>query len=196
MAASRPETSDRKVTTMPTQCRRARARTLAAVILAGLYLGPASAWADGPFNTFTVAPCRVVDTREVGGPIPAGGTRNFLVAGTIPNQGGETDCGIPFPEAKGVFINIVAVSPSGFGYLIAYPYPSSLPLASTLNFSPGQTIANGVLVPICDDNVDNCIADLTVTMGPAAADMVIDVTGYLQATGQSAQAQTGRPRGR
>jgi hypothetical protein len=196
MAASQPETSDRKVTTMPTRCRRARARTLAAVILAGLYLSPAFAWADGPFNTFTVAPCRVVDTRRVGGPIPAFGSRNFLVAGTIPDQGGQTDCGVPFPEAKGVFINIVAVGPSGFGHLTAYPYPSSLPLASTLNFSPGQTIANAVLVPICDENVDSCVADLTVTMGPAAADIVIDVTGYLQATGPSAAAASSGPRGR
>jgi hypothetical protein len=57
------------------------------------------------------------------------------------------------------------------------------PLASTLNFSVGQTIANGVLIPICDEDViATCDADFTVTMGPASADIVIDVTGYLRPT--------------
>jgi hypothetical protein len=119
------------------------------------------------------------------------------VAGDVGNQGGEAFCGVPFPEAKGVFINIVAVEPTAAGYLTAYPFPSLLPpLASTLNFSPGQNIANGVLIAICDNNVDNCAFDLTVTMGPAAAaDIVIDVTGYLQAP-DAAAASRSRPPGR
>jgi hypothetical protein len=50
-----------------------------------------------------------------------------------------------------------------------------------LNFAAGQTIANGVLVPICDDDVITiCSADFTITMGPASAHIVIDVTGYLR----------------
>ncbi len=117
------------------------------------------------------------------------------MAGTIPDQGGQTDCGIPFPEAKGVFINIVVVEASGPGWLTAYPWPSSLPLASAVNFSMGQTIANGGLIAICDENEVQCIADLTLTMGPAGANIVIDVTGYLQGNTPSL-APTGRPRGR
>jgi hypothetical protein len=140
-------------------------------------------WAGGPYDAFTVPPCRIVDTRLVGGAIPAGGSRNFFAAGSFSSQGGQTTCGIPLGLAKGVFFNIVAVGPSGPGHVTLYPYPLPLPLASTLNVSTGQTIANGVLVAICDTLTADCTsADFTVTMGPASADIVIDVTGYLQPT--------------
>jgi hypothetical protein len=78
---------------------------------------------------------------------------------------------------KAVFINVVAVNPSAEGHLTVHPYPSPLPLASTLNFSVGQTVANGVLVPICNPKA-SCPFDFTVTMGPATGHVVIDVTGY------------------
>jgi hypothetical protein len=107
--------------------------------------------------------------------------RDFPVPGRI-NELRINELRSPFGPAKGIFINIVAVAPSGHGHLTVYPYPLSLPLASTLNFSPGQNIANGMMVPICDTDVSNCQADFTITMGPAAAHIVIDVTGYLLPT--------------
>jgi hypothetical protein len=62
------------------------------------------------------------------------------------------------------------------GHLTVCPYPLPLPLASSLNFSAGETIANGVVVPICDTATTDCTpGDFTVTMGPASADIVIDV---------------------
>ena len=131
------------------------------------------------FKSFTVTPCRLVDTRLSGGAIPANGFRSFLAAGPLRNQGGAADCAVPSGPAKAVYINVVAVGPSGPGYLTVHPYPLPVPLASTLNFSAGQTIANGVLVPICDTSAFTCTADFTVTMGPSAADLVIDITGYL-----------------
>jgi hypothetical protein len=135
-------------------------------------------------KTFTVPPCRVLDTRLSNplGPVPANGTRSILVAGNLTGggtvqQGGATNCGVP-DAATGVFVNVVAVNAGGPGHLTVYPFGTSLPLASTLNFTTGQTIANGVLVPICAPTV-SCALDLNITMGPAAADLVIDVTGYL-----------------
>ena len=117
------------------------------------------------------------------GPIAAGASRNVVIVGDLTvggtlNQGGEPTCVVP-AEAAGVFINVVAVGGEGFGHLIAYPFGSTLPLASTLNFAPGQTIANGVLVPICSPSISSCPFHLTLTMGPAAAHVVIDVTGYV-----------------
>jgi hypothetical protein len=168
---------------MPTSRRRfIRSSLGAAVALAAASALASPSFAGGPYDTFTVPPCRIVDTRNVGGAISGNGSRHFLVAGTFESQGGSTDCGVPFVAAKGVFINIVAASPSGHGHLTVYPYPLPLPLASTLNFSPGQNIANGVMVPICDPDVSDCEFDFTVTMGPAATHVVIDVTGYLQPT--------------
>ena len=166
---------------MATLHRTIREIVSATVVLSAFCCVVPPTWAGGPYDAFTVPPCRIVDTRLVGGPIPASGSRNFYAAGTFPSQGGQTNCGIPFPAAKGVFLNIVAVGPSASSHLTVYPFPLPLPLASTLNFSTGQTIANGVLVPICDTAAANCDpADFTVTMGLASAHVVIDVTGYLQ----------------
>jgi subtilisin len=133
----------------------------------------------GPFKHFTVTPCRLVDTRLAGGTIPANGFRSFLATGALGGQGGAANCNIPGGLAKAVYINVVAVVPAGPGHLTVHPYPLSVPLASTLNFSALQTIANGVMVSICDTSTNSCTADFTVTMGPAAADLVIDITGYL-----------------
>jgi hypothetical protein len=136
---------------------------------------------DG-YKTYTVAPCRLVDTGLAGGPIAAHGFRAFLAAGALSGQGGASDCLVPLGPSKAVHINVVAVNPSGPGHLTIHPYPTPLPLASTLNFSTGETIANGVLIPICDSSVTSCSYDFTVTMGPTAAHVVIDVTGYLAPT--------------
>jgi hypothetical protein len=135
-------------------------------------------------KTFTVPPCRVLDTRLSNplGPISANGTLSILVAGDLTgggtvNQGGAANCGVP-DAVTGVFVNVVAVNARGPGHLTVYPFNTALPLASTLNFTTGQTIANGVLVPTCTLAV-SCAFELNITMGPAAADLVIDVAGYL-----------------
>jgi len=150
-----------------------------------------TAWgqAAGPFDTYTVPPCRVLDTRisNPPGPVPANGTRSILVTGDLTaggavNQGGAATCGVP-DAATGVFVNVVGVGAQGPGHLTVYPCNAALPVASTLNFTTGQTVANGVLVPICTPAV-SCACDLNITMGPAGAHLVIDVSGYLLPTAQ------------
>jgi hypothetical protein len=131
-------------------------------------------------KTYTVPPCRVLDTRlsSPPGPIAGAAARDVRVVGPLGGlQGGAADCGVPV-GATSVFINVVAVGGGGPGHLTAYPSGSALPLASTLNFSTGDTVANGVLIPVCTPYA-SCAADVTIQMGPAAAHLVIDVTGYV-----------------
>jgi hypothetical protein len=163
-------------------------KVAAILFLLGMSTGTA-AWgqAAGPFDTFTLPPCRVMDTRIANplGPIPANGTRSVLVTGDLTgggsvNQGGATNCGVP-DSATGVFVNVVAVGALAPGHLYVYPFNTPLPLASALNFSTGQTVANGVMVAICTPAV-SCGFDLNVTMGPGGAHLVIDITGYLLPT--------------
>lgn len=140
----------------------------------------AGAQAGGPFDTFTVQPCRVLDTRFSSPPGPIGGalSRDVRIVGPLgASQGGAPDCSVP-SGATGVFINVVAVGADGPGHLTVYPFGSVLPVASTLNFTINQTIANGVLVPVCVP-LASCAADVTVQMGPSGAHVVIDVTGYV-----------------
>ncbi|HYG65131.1 MAG TPA: hypothetical protein VEL74_21300, partial [Thermoanaerobaculia bacterium] len=105
-----------------------------------------------------VAPCRIIDTRQVSaGPLAANETRHFLVAGTnafLAQGGTGGGCGVPDgvsePAAPAVVINFIAVGPSGPGNLRAWEYGQPVPRASVINYAnvPGLNIANGVVVPI------------------------------------------------
>lgn len=168
---------------------RLRTRHAAAAILLLMGLTTPTAWGQsaGPFDTFTVPPCRVLNTKKSNplGPIPANGTLRILVAGDLTgggtvNQGGAANCGVP-DAATGVFVNVIAVNAGGPGYLTVYPFNTSLPPAGTLYFTTGQKIANGALVPTCTP-AGSCAFDVNITMGPAKAHMMIDITGYLLPT--------------
>lgn len=127
-----------------------------------------------------VAPCRVADTRVAGGALGTGATRSFYVAGLdlgdFPSQGG-TACAIPLGPATAVAMNITVVGASGNGWLRAYPYGGS-GNASVINYSTGQTIANGIVMPICDPAVTGCARDLTVVADSYGGHVLIDVMGY------------------
>lgn len=125
-----------------------------------------------------VVPCRIIDTRVVGGPFAAGGqTRNyhaFLTSGTFATQGGAaSNCAIPANPAAAA-LNITTLG--GGGFLTAWRFNTSMPQASTL--IPAATVANGAIVPLCQPN---CAAEFSVfTFG---ANLVIDIVGYFKAPG-------------
>jgi hypothetical protein len=117
----------------------------------------------------TLTPCRLVDTRgpngPLGGPALAGGSdRTFFLAGA---------CGIP-ATAKAVALNVAVTQPSGVGHLTMYSPLTPLPLASTLNYSTGQTRANNAIVAFGPSG------DITVRCASGTAHVVIDVNGYFQ----------------
>ena len=125
-----------------------------------------------------VTPCRVVDTRVAGGPLASASQRNFYIAGTtgFASQGGVA-CGIP-EGATSVAVNVTVTGTAGPGWLRAWPYLSS-GTASIINYAAGDTIANGLILPICDPFAANCsVADLTVRADAAGTHVLIDVMGY------------------
>ena len=95
----------------------------------------ASAAACTPGAVVATPPVRLLDTRSsgAGGPLAAAESRV-----------------IPIGAYSAVFLNLTATDSTAAGYLTAYPsgYGSQPPLASMLNFTQGQTIANGVLVRV------------------------------------------------
>ncbi len=128
-----------------------------------------------------VAPCRIVDTRVSGGPVGTASSRDFYVAGTNPagfmGQGGGP-CGIHI-GATSVAVNITVVGATGPGWLRAYPYGGS-GNASVINYKAGDTIANGLIVPVCDPALATCTRDLTVVADSYGAHVLLDVMGYFQ----------------
>ena len=140
-----------------------------------------------------VVPCRILDTRVVGGPIAAGGTRSFLAlaanAGTnFTSQGGSnTNCNVAAVGASAVAINVTAVTPAGGGYATVYPYGSSAPLAASLNYRLGTVVNNTVIVGVPNPLT---IRDFTIFTF-AQADYVADIVGYFSPPEATATSRPG-----
>lgn len=125
-----------------------------------------------------IAPCRVVDTRSTAaGAIPAAGTRNFIGinASNFASQGGSaTNCGTLGVAATAIAVNITVVSPANQGFVTAYPYNTTRPLAATLVHAPGQLISNSAIVQI-----PNPLGSWDFTVyANAQTHVVVDVVGY------------------
>jgi hypothetical protein len=137
---------------------------------------PAQAQGVGPYSFFSLAPCRVIDTRGTPGPtggpaLAANAVRSFPVLGA---------CGLP-ATAKAVTFNITVVSPTDFGDLRVYPFGVTEPLASVINWVTSDfAVANGAIVPVTAG-----ASNITVKcdMPPASTGtvhLVVDVTGYFE----------------
>jgi hypothetical protein len=133
-----------------------------------------------------LTPCRIIDTRIAGGPIAAGGTRDFQVTGNnLAAQGGSaTGCGVPIFNATAAVINFVAVDAQGAGDLRITPFGTPMPLAAILNYAkiPGVAnfnLANGLPVAICAAGF-SCTFDFTLQADASATDIVADVQGYFR----------------
>ena len=175
-----------------------RRRRVAVGILVGALLAIANATRAADNMVFVpLPPCRVIDTRAggAGGPLVAGVPRTFLFHGPTQDyssQGGNAGgCGIPNLTtdggseqnlAKAVAINIVAANPAGPGNLRAWPANQGMPTASLINYS-SVNIANGVLVPMCDEvDAPPCTSgDITFLASVSGAHLVVDVAGYFHA---------------
>jgi hypothetical protein len=149
------------------------------VAVAGV-LASATAEAAGPFNFFSVTPCRIVDTRKpagaTGGPIlTAGAQRNF------PISAASAGCGVP-TTATAATLNVTLVSPTAAGFVKIWPFGSTEPLVSTINAAAGEpAIANGAIVPLGSDATFQISLKYGTAPPPGAtAHVIIDVTGYFQ----------------
>lgn len=125
-----------------------------------------------PLRFSTLTPCRVLDTRgddgPLGGPVLAPSeSRVFPVAGS---------CGVP-ATARSVSVNVTVTQPSAPGYLSLFEGGGAAPLASTINFAPGQTRANNAVIRLASDGAGT-LAILNGSTG--SAHVILDVNGYFE----------------
>src|SRR5947207_8139140 len=162
-----------------------------------------------------IVPRRIVDTRNVGGPIAAGTTRNFLfyatsaaddwsAQGGVAGPAGTTCPGTVLPNG-GVYspsaavVTITVVSPTAAGNWIAWGGANPIPTASALNWSAaGQVLANTTVIPEggrSGSGSGGPIGDFAVRYNGAtgSAHFVADVVGYLVASRASALDCYGAP---
>lgn len=122
--------------------------------------------------------CRVLDTRNLGGPLQNGVDFNFSVRNQVGGfQGGHSLCGIPI-QASGAIVNFTAVTPLGPGHLEVYRvgHRPAQP-SSRLNYGPGQTTANEMLVEL-NQPYDSQASEVTVRPCCAPVHVVADLVGY------------------
>ena len=138
-------------------------------------LADATGWFATPGGSggqFTpLGPARILDSRDgTGGQLwPWGPHGDFPVQvagrGGVPAMGSASS-----PSA--VVANVTVTNPTGTSYLSAWPHAAAQPLASDLNYTPGETIANLVVVPLSSSGQ----VDVYNLLG--CADVVVDVVGY------------------
>ncbi|OAE02318.1 hypothetical protein A6A22_13470 [Arthrobacter sp. OY3WO11] len=109
-----------------------------------------------------VGPSRFVDTRT-SAPLAANSTLSFQVGGTS---------GIP-ADASAVVFNLTATQPTSFGHLRAYPFGTTAPSTSSVNFSKDETVPNLVTVPIGSDGK---VTLMNTSSG--TTHVIADVNGY------------------
>jgi hypothetical protein len=138
----------------------------------GWYTDTSNPAASG--STFTgMTPVRITDTRPGSGSLNAGrtlgseGVLNMRVAGvgSVPSMSSGT-------PPKAVVLNVTVTEPSATSFLTVYPGRTSRPSASDLNWVPGLTVPNLVVVKVGADGT----VDLYNRFG--SVDAVVDAVGW------------------
>lgn len=140
-------------------------------------------------------PTRVLDTRDgTGGltTLQGGSPQNLQITGRA---------GVPGSGVAAVVLNLTVTGPSGPGYLTAYPTGQPQPVASSVNYAVGRTVANLVTVPVGTGG------KISLFASNGSAPTVADVAGYYGTNGKlyfptditrvlDTRDGTGSPRGR
>jgi hypothetical protein len=148
-----------------------RVALLAAVFFAGGVLVPHIADADssaGGSIFEPLPPARILDTRfgpsplPVGTPLAPGQTIEVQVLG----EGGV------LLDATAVALNVTATEATAASYLTVFPAGTEPPLASNLNFGPGDTIPNAVVAKI------GANGKVAIRNNAGSVHVVADVNGF------------------
>ena len=161
---------------------RRRPIRLGAALIAvlGMLLGPlalAASAATTPHATtpvmgsyVSVTPFRITDTRASSGQPNAGKSlaANSTLNVQVTRVGTE-----PVPAGTAaVVLNVTAVDPATSGFLTVFPEGITMPTVSNLNFSPGETVANLVTVPLSSSGM------VSIYNHAGSTNVVVDVEGY------------------
>jgi len=74
--------------------------------------------------------------------------------------------------AKAVIGNVTVTNPTVSGFLTLYPFGATAPNTSSINFTPGATVANGVTVGLS-------AAGHMAIKGAGSTDIIFDAAGYV-----------------
>jgi hypothetical protein len=131
------------------------------------YVGPSASAGAGLYNPLT--PARITDTRPGSDEPNAGMT---LGQGSILNVKVTGAGGVPATGVAAAVLNVTATNPTKQSFLTVWPTGAAQPLASDLNFAPGQTVPNRVIVPVGTGGT------VSIFNLAGSVDVVVDVGGF------------------
>jgi hypothetical protein len=114
-----------------------------------------------------IAPQRFYDSRTSGGAIGPAGTRAVDVTNKL---GVENENNI-----DSVVMNVTTVSPTAPSFLTLSPQGKARPLASNINFGPGQSITNQVIV-----KVGHPSGQVEIFNNAGNTHVIVDIVGYIK----------------
>ncbi len=123
----------------------------------GYFAAPGS----GGLSLYTLTPCRVLDTRNLGNGNPFQGELTVNVV--------DSACGPPTTAQAFVF-NATVVPPGHLGYLTLWPDGEDQPVVSTLNATDGAITSNMAIVPTNNGSIDAYASALT--------QLILDISSY------------------
>jgi hypothetical protein len=137
----------------------------------GLYALQGGFWAAtlpqgsaGRYHSLT--PCRVLDTRIAGEPLPT------EIAFSLPLRG---VCGVP-PDAFAVAVNVTVVDPDSAGYLQLYAADLGPVATAALTFAKGAVRTNNAVAAIAVSSGALAVRPVLAPLG--TTHVVVDVFGY------------------
>ena len=110
-----------------------------------------------------VTPSRILDTRDGPGPLGGPAAMEVQVAGLG---------GVPASGVSAVVTNVTVTAPTASSFLTVFPAGEALPLASNLNFGPGQTVPNLVAAKL------GAGGRLGIYNAAGATHVIADVAGW------------------
>ena len=117
-----------------------------------------------PFDEFgafhAVTPERVLDTRDPLDPVGPDETIQVPIGDAVP------------PSAVAVSVNVTVTAPTSDGWLTVWPAGETKPPTSTINFVPGQTVANAATLSLGVDG------EVSINNSAGSTHVVVDVTGW------------------
>jgi subtilisin family serine protease len=128
---------------------------------------------EDPVTVQSLAPNRLIDTRSGIGGVAASRVGALNGGGTPLSISVLDRAGIPASGVEAVSMNVTVtdtVANAFGGYVTVHPCGSTVPNASNLNFTTGQTVANAVTVPV------SATGTICVSVY-GLANVIIDVNG-------------------
>jgi hypothetical protein len=113
---------------------------------------------------YSLAPCRILDTRTTSEPLAASIPRSIQIAGL---------CGVP-ESAKAVAANVTVFQPSVGGWVTLWPAGIGYPGTFTNSFKAGEARANNAILPL---GTGGLTGQAFLPEG-GTTHLIIDVSGY------------------